>query len=165
VETREFDKDGTVWEKDGVKVIAFTVDHGDAIKPAVGYRIEYQGHAVTISGDTRYNENVIKYGTGADVLIHELGTARPELRALPFAQKILAHHTSPHDVGRVFTQAKPKLAVYTHIVMLSNEKIPEPTLADIEAETRETYAGPLVFGEDLMAFEVGDTVTVHPFKR
>jgi ribonuclease Z len=165
VETHEFDQDGVVYEKDGVKVIAFTVDHGDAIKPAVGYRIEYQGHAVTISGDTRYNENVIKYGASADVLIHELGTARAELRALPFAQKILAHHTSPHDVGRVFAQAKPKLAVYTHIVMLSNEKISEPTLADIEAETRQTYAGPLQFGEDLMAFEIGDTVTVHPFKQ
>ena len=57
---------------------------------------------------------------------------------MPFAQKILAHHTSPRDVGRVFSQAKPKLAVYAHIVMLSNEKISEPTLADIEAETRET---------------------------
>jgi ribonuclease Z len=165
VETHEFDQDGVVYEKDGVKVIAFTVDHGDVIKPAVGYRIEYQGHAAVISGDTRYNENVIKYGTGADVLIHELGTARPELRALPFAQKILAHHTSPSDVGRVFAQAKPKLAVYTHIVMLSNEKIPEPTLADIEAETRQTYAGPLQFGEDLMAFEIGDAVTVQPYKR
>jgi ribonuclease Z len=165
VETHEFAKDGVVYEKDGVKVIAFTVDHGDAIKPAVGYRVEHQGHAVTISGDTRYNENVIKYGTGADVLIHEVGAARPELMALPFAQKIMAHHTSPHDVGRVFAQAKPKLAVYTHIVMLSSEKIPEPTLAEIEAETRQTYAGPLQFGEDLMAFEVGDTVTVQPYKR
>jgi ribonuclease Z len=165
VETHEFDRDGVVYEKDGVKVVAFTVDHGDVIKPAVGYRIEYQGHAAVISGDTRYNENVIKYGTGADVLIHELGTARPELRALPFAQKILAHHTSPSDVGRVFAQAKPKLAVYTHIVMLSNENIPEPTLADIEAETRQTYTGPLQFGEDLMAFEIGDAVTVQPFRR
>jgi ribonuclease Z len=165
VETHEFDRDGVVFEKEGVKVIAFTVDHGDAIKPAVGYRVEYQGHAVTISGDTRYNESVIKNGTGADVLIHEVGAARPELMALPFAQMIMAHHTSPRDVGRVFAQAKPKLAVYTHIVMLSNEKIPEPTLADIEAETRQTYAGPLQFGEDLMAFEIGDTVTVQPFKR
>ena len=165
VETHEFDQDGVVYEKDGVKVIAFTVDHGDVIKPAVGYRIEYQGHAAVISGDTRYSENVVKYGTGADVLIHELGTTRPELRALPFAQKILAHHTSPRDVGRVFAQAKPKLAVYTHIVMLSNEKIPEPSLADIEAETRQTYAGPLQFGEDLMAFEIGEDVTVHPFRR
>jgi hypothetical protein len=37
----EFEKDGVVYDKDGVKVIAFTVDHGAAIKPAVGYRIEY----------------------------------------------------------------------------------------------------------------------------
>jgi ribonuclease Z len=163
VDTQEFDHDGVVYEKDGVKVIAFTVDHGDVIKPAVGYRIEYQGHAAVISGDTRYSDNVVKYGTGADVLIHEVGAARPALLATTFAQKILAHHTSPKDVGRVFAQAKPKLAVYTHIVMLSNDGIPEPTLADIEAETRQTYDGPLQFGEDLMAFEVGDTVNVHPF--
>jgi ribonuclease Z len=44
----EFEKDGVVYDKDGVKVIAFTVDHGAAIKPAVGYRIEYKGHAVVI---------------------------------------------------------------------------------------------------------------------
>src|SRR5262249_18926271 len=60
VETHEFDQDGVVYEKDGVRVIAFTVDHGAAIKPAVGYRVEYQGHAVVLSGDTRYNANVIK---------------------------------------------------------------------------------------------------------
>lgn len=165
VTTDEFDHDGVVYDKDGVTVIAFTVDHGDAIKPAVGYRVEYQGHAVTLSGDTRYNENVIKYGTGADVLIHEVGAARPELMSQVFAQRIMAHHTSPHDVGRVFDQAKPKLAVYTHIVMLSSETISEPTLADIEAETRQTYKGPLQFGEDLMGFEIGDAVTVNQPKR
>ena len=165
VDTQEFDHDGVVYEKDGVKVIAFTVDHGDAIKPAVGYRVEYQGHAVVISGDTRYNDNVIKYGTGADVLIHEVGSARPELLANAFAQKIMAHHTSPKDVGRVFAQARPKLAVYTHIVLLSNESIPEPTLVDVLAETRQTYDGPLQIGEDLMSFEIGDSVSVQPFKR
>jgi ribonuclease Z len=165
VQTEEFDHDGVVYEKNGVKVIAFTVDHGAAIKPAVGYRIEYQGHAVVLSGDTRYNENVIKYGTGADLLIHEVGSARPELLNEAFAQRIMAHHTSPRDVGRVFAQAKPKLAVYTHIVMLSTDRVPEPTLADIVAETRQTYDGPLELGEDLMAFEVGDTITVKPYKR
>jgi ribonuclease Z len=46
----EFEKDGIVYERDGVKVIAFTVDHGAAIKPAVGYRIEYKGRAVVIFG-------------------------------------------------------------------------------------------------------------------
>jgi hypothetical protein len=43
VNVDEFDKDGVVYEKDGVKVIAFEVDHGAAIKPAYGYRIEYKG--------------------------------------------------------------------------------------------------------------------------
>lgn len=65
VNVEELDKDGVVYEKDGVRVIAFEVDHGAAIKPAYGYRIEYKGRAAVISGDTRYNENVIKYGTGA----------------------------------------------------------------------------------------------------
>jgi ribonuclease Z len=75
----EFERDGVVYEKNGVKVISFEVEHGPAIKPAYGYRIEYGGHAVTLSGDTRYSENVVKYGTGADLLIHEVASARPEL--------------------------------------------------------------------------------------
>ena len=30
-----------------------------------------------MSGDTRYNENVIKYGAGVDLLVHEVAAARP----------------------------------------------------------------------------------------
>ena len=45
----EFEREGVVYEKNGVKVTAFEVDHGDAIKPAVGYRIDYKGHSVVIS--------------------------------------------------------------------------------------------------------------------
>jgi ribonuclease Z len=164
VNVEEFDKDGVVYEKDGVKVIAFEVDHGPAIKPAYGYRIEYKGHMAVISGDTRYNENVIKYGTGVDLLIHEVAIARPELMSNLFAQFIIAHHTSPHDAGRVFAQAKPKLAAYTHLVFLSNETVTEATLDDLVAQTRETYSGPLEVGEDLTSFEIGETVTVHRTK-
>src|SRR5262249_5023978 len=161
----DFDHDGVVYEKNGVRVVAFTVDHGDAIKPAVGYRVGYQGHSVVLSGDTRYNENVIKYGTGADVLIHEVGSARPELLENAFGQRIMPHPTSPKHAGRVLGQAKHKVAVYAHISLLSNERIREPTLADVTAETRQTYDGPLQIGEDLMSFEIGDTVSVHPFGR
>ena len=161
----EFDKDGIVYEKNGVKVIAFENHHGDLIHPSYGYRIEYKGHAAVISGDTTYNENVIKYGTGADLLIHEVGMARPELMNLPAVQRIIAHHTPPEEAGKVFAQAKPKLAAYTHIVMLSNAQIPEPTLDDLVAETRKTYSGPLEVGEDLTSFDIGDTVTVHRFGK
>jgi ribonuclease Z len=118
-----------------------------------------------ISGDTRYNENVVKYGAGADLLIHEVAIARPELASAPFAKAILAHHTSPQDVGRVFAEAKPKLAAYTHLVFLSNEQVPEATVDDVVAQTRETYGGPLEVGEDLTSFEIGDTVIVHRWKQ
>ena len=165
VKTEEFDKDGVVYEKNGVKVSAFTNHHGDLIHPSVGYKIEYKGHSVVISGDTTYNANVIKYGTGADLLIHEVGMARPELMKVPAVQRIIAHHTPPEEAGKVFAQAKPKLAAYTHIVMLSNAQIPEPTLDDLVNETRKTYAGPLEVGEDLTSFDIGDTVTVHRFKQ
>jgi ribonuclease Z len=161
VAAEEFDHDGVVYEKNGVKVTAFEVDHGAAIKPAYGYRIDYKGRSVVISGDTRYNENVIKYGTGSDLLIHEVGSARKELMVNLFAQRIIAHHTTPSEAGQVFAKAKPKLAVYTHIVLLSGATIPEPTLEDVVAETRQTYDGPLQVGDDLMAFEIGDTVTVR----
>src|SRR3954451_6777093 len=160
VETQEFDKAGVVYEKDGVKVTAFEVDHGAAIKPAYGYRIDYKGRSVVISGDTRYNENVIKYGTGSDLLIHEVGSARKELMVNLFAQRIIAHHTTPSEAGQVFSKAKPKLAVYTHIVLLSSATISEPTLDEVVAETRTTYSGPLEVGDDLMGFEIGETVTV-----
>jgi len=161
VVAEDFQADGVVYEKDGVKVTAFEVDHGDAIKPAFGYRIDYNGHSVVISGDTRYSRNVVKYGTGADLLIHEVAIARPELTSAPFAKAILAHHTSPQDVGRVFAEAKPKLAAYTHLVFLSNEQVPEATVDDVVAQTRETYGGPLEVGEDLMSFEIGEEVVVR----
>jgi len=160
IATEEFDRDGVVYERNGVKVTAFQVDHGAAIKPAYGYRVDYQGRSVVISGDTRFSENVIKYGTGSDLLIHEVGSARKELMVNLFAQRIIAHHTTPSEAGQVFTKAKPKLAVYTHIVLLSSATISEPTLGEVVAETRQTYDGPLEVGEDLMAFEIGDTITV-----
>jgi ribonuclease Z len=160
----EFEKDGVVYDKDGVKVIAFTVDHGAAIKPAVGYRIEYKGHAVVISGDTRYDQNVIKYGTGVDLLIHEVCIVRPELLSNPYIKRVVDHHTTPREAGQVFSLAKPKLAVYSHLVFLASDKVPRATVDDIVTGTRETYDGPLQVGVDLMSFEIGDTVIVSQRK-
>jgi ribonuclease Z len=162
----EFEKDGLVYDRNGVKVHAFAVDHGPAIKPAVGYRIEYKGHSVVISGDTRYDPNVIKYGKGADVLIHEVASARPELLAKSApARRIIEHHTTPREAGMVFAQARPKLAVYSHISLQGRDGIPEPTLDDLVGETRQTYDGPLIVGEDLMSFVIGEAVTVRPYRR
>ena len=156
----EYDRDGLVYEKNGVRVIAFEVDHGDVIKPCYGYRIEYGGRVAVFSSDTRYNQNVIKYGKGADLLVHEVAMARPELMKEAYIQRIVGHHTVPYDCGRVFAQTRPKLAAFTHVVLLASKEVPPPSLDDLVAEVRQTYDGPLEVGEDLMSFEIGDTVTV-----
>jgi ribonuclease Z len=161
VEVEEFNSDGVVYKKNGVTVIAFEVDHGDVIKPAYGYRIEYDGRSVVISGDTRFNENVINHGLGADLLIHEVAIARPELMTEAYIQRIMAHHTTAREAGIVFARTGPKLAVYTHLVFLASKQVPSATVADLIADTRQTYSGPLEVGEDLMCFEIGKTVSVH----
>jgi ribonuclease Z len=71
---------------------------------------------------------------------------------------IIGHHTTPEDAGRVFTRVHPRLAVYTHIVLLTTDStISAPTIDELVTETRRTYSGPLVVGEDLMSIEIGAT--------
>jgi ribonuclease Z len=153
----EFAGGGVIYDREGVRVTAFEVDHGDLIKPAFGYRVDFKGRSVVLSGDTRFNENVIKFGTGADLLIHEVAAVRPELLKDKQVERVMAHHTSPQEAGTVFSRAAPKLAVYTHLVMLARPGVKALTIEELVAQTRETYQGPLVVGEDLMAFEIRDT--------
>ncbi|WP_209021325.1 MBL fold metallo-hydrolase [Paracoccus ravus] len=161
MDVSEFTEEGVVFDQNGVTVTAFTVNHGELIEPSVGYRIAHDGHAVVISGDTKFDENLIESSKGADVLSHEVAMARPELATQPVQSRILGHHTLPAEAGEGFARVAPRLAVYTHIVMLSTQDIPEPSIDDLVAETRTTYDGPLEVGEDLMTISVGEKVTVE----
>jgi hypothetical protein len=53
-------REGVVYDKAGVKITAFEVDHAP-VTPAFGYRIDYRGRSVVLSGDTR------QYSSPADV--------------------------------------------------------------------------------------------------
>ncbi|MGJ7918517.1 MBL fold metallo-hydrolase [Massilia sp. LXY-6] len=164
VAVKEFKSEGVVYQQDGVVVTAFEVDHGDAIKPSFGYRIDYKGHAVVISGDTRYTENVVKYGRNVDLLIHEVAIVNPDaLKANDGFKRIFDHHTSPQEAGSIFKHARPRMAAYTHLVFLPDPRFPVPTVDDVMHQTRETYDGPLQVGADLMSFSIGETVEVKPF--
>jgi ribonuclease Z len=149
--------EGVVYQNSDLKVTAFAVDHGP-VKPAFGYRIDFAGHSVVLSGDTRYSENLIKFSHGADLLIHEVldpeaYAAADQIFSEEQKQKVIAHHTTPEQAGSIFTQVKPKLAVYSHIVPLN--------APELVAHTRRTYSGPLVVGEDLMSFDIGEKLEVH----
>jgi len=106
-----------VFDRGGVKVTAFLVDHGLA-RPALGYRIDANGHSVVLSGDTKYSPNLIAHAKGTDLLIHEVSAASAELlRTDEHTRTIIAHHTPPERAAEVFSQVKPKLAVFSHIVV------------------------------------------------
>lgn len=161
----EVNAPAVVYERDGVKVSAFVVDHGDDIKPSVGYKVQYGRRSVVLSGDTRFSEEVIKQAAGADLLIHEVAVIDPDLlKRSPSFQRIFGHHTSPEEAGTVFKRAAPKLAVYSHIARYGDAKTPPPSDADIVTQTRKTYSGPLVVGADLMQFDIGEggAVAVMP---
>lgn len=161
IAARDF-TEGVVYEENGVRVTAFKVKH-DGIKEAFGFRVDYKGRSVVISGDMAPNENFIKYAQGADVVIHEVGAARPELleKSVMVRRILETHHSSPEDAGRDFAQIKPKLAVYTHYSLFSGEGVREVTIPEIIARTRTTYSGPLEAGEDLMSISIADRVTVQ----
>lgn len=152
-------KQGVIYEKDGVKVIAFEVDHG-VVKPAFGYRIEYKGHSVVLSGDTKYSENLIRFAKGTDLLIHEVAIAPDTISKADPAYNILMHHTTPEQAAKIFNEVNPKLAVYSHIVKLYGR-----TEDEIMKKTKENYPGQVLMGEDLMSFSIGDTVTVSQQKN
>jgi len=148
-------KEGVVYDHDGVKVTAFEVDHGDLVKPAFGFRVDYDGRSAVVSGDTRFNENLIRYATGTDLLIHQVAAVRPELLTSPVFQVILAHHTKPEEAGIVFARTKPKLAVFYHFSLLGTAQVPPMTAQEVVDLAHRNYDGPLLAGEDLMAFRIG----------
>lgn len=63
-------KPGVVLKENGLQVTAFIVDHSP-VSPAFGYRFEYQGRTVVVSGDTITEDNILKFSRGADLLLHD----------------------------------------------------------------------------------------------
>lgn len=152
---------GVVYEQAGVKVTAFEVDHGDLLRPAVGFRVDFAGRSVTVSGDTRFSENLIKHANGTDLLVHQVAAAREELLKIPAFRVILAHHTQPEEAGTLFTRVKPRLAVFYHFVLLGAPGVSAVTEKEVFELARKTYDGPLLIGEDLMAFRLNQDAVVQ----
>lgn len=116
-----------VFEANGLTVTAVRVKHEPA-NPAYGYRFDFAGRSVTVSGDTIYDEDLARAATGTDVLVHEalspelVGVMHDELLAAgrPRAAKIMhdipGYHSSPVDAARIANLARARLLVYTHLL-------------------------------------------------
>lgn len=123
----EIGKDFTVLEKAGLKITAITVDHAP-VAPAVGYRFDYAGRSVVISGDTVYSKNLERASKGVDLLVHEvlqkaiIGSVSQAMadrgidRLSKLSGDILEYHTSPAEAVRLAREAGVRNLVFNHIV-------------------------------------------------
>lgn len=152
-------EDGFAWARGGATVRAFAVDHRP-VEPAFGFRIDAGGRAVAFSGDTRYSESLVRHAAGVDLLVHEVAEAPEAFKAEHPDLPRLAHHTQAEEAGRVFAAVAPRLAVYSHLVLVRGVDA-----ADLVPLTRRTYDGPVIVGEDLMTLAVGDSVAVRERSR
>jgi len=158
-----YKQEGVVYDNGGLKIIAIEVDHGEFISPAYAFRVEYAGHIFVHSHDTRYNENLIAQAQGADVFIHEVAAAKPDtLTNYPRVKIAIDHHATPRDVGRVFAQTQPKLAMLTHMVLLPPDPMP---VGHVTAEIAEEFDGTVMVAEDLTTIEIGKNITLIPYHR
>jgi len=152
--------EGTVYDDGGVKVTAFPVEHDDG-NPAFGYRIDAAGRSVLLSGDTTYSENVVKYGTKTDVLVSNVVAFSDAMTKAGVLKPVLNKLTTPEQAAEIFAKAKPRLAVFSHIV---KKELPgDAGDAAVIARTRKAgYDGPLAMGQDRMTIDIGDEVKIMP---
>lgn len=116
----------TVFEVKDLKVTAFLVNHAP-IEPAIGYRFDYRGRSVVISGDTVKNAAVIQAAKGADVLLHEaqanhlvamIAEAARNAgldRIAKLMDDIPSYHTTPVEAAEVANEAGVNTLVLYHL--------------------------------------------------
>lgn len=151
-----------VLQRDGLTITAFTVDH-HPVRPAVGYRFDYRGRSICISGDTEKSANLEAACKGADILVHEaLQTTMVEQMRIaaqangqPGAGKIMHdiqdYHATPAQAAESAQAAGAKMLVLSHLVP------PLPTTFLYPAflgDAKRKFGGPIVVGEDGMLFSL-----------
>ena len=149
-------EEGFIYENNGVKITVFDVSHLTRInEPCFGYRIDYGGRSVVVSGDTRYCENLLEYSRDVDLLVHEVAAVPLDDGVVDRFDSVVKVHTVPEEAGEIFSVLKPKLAVFSHVALFRGVSDEE-----VMRRARVVYDGPLVMGRDLMSFTIGDKIQV-----
>ncbi len=154
---------GVIIDRDGLRVTAFEVEHMPidiktrALLPfdgqTLGFRFDYHGRSLVLSGDTRPSDSVVKHAQGVDVLVHEVQVPSPdETEEARRANVSLSVHTEPRDAAAIFTRARPRMAVYSHII--------PPDVTETQLKAATPYDGALTVAHDLMMITIGERIEV-----
>ena len=153
---------GTLLNESSVKILAFAVDHAP-VSPAFGYRFEYKGRSVVITGDTAYTDELADYAKDVDILISE--ALNPDMvgvietaakgaennRIAKIMYDIPDYHITPIQAAEIAENAKAKLLVYTHIV----PALPTPYLDAVFTKGAvDKFSGDIIVGQDGMMFSL-----------
>jgi ribonuclease Z len=141
-------KEGVAYDDGEVRVTAFLEDH-KPVEPAFGYRFDSRGKSVVVSGDTRPNENLIKFARNADLLVmeaylpeHFLRVDTPEVAA-----RLMHYHSSAEEAGEIAARAGVKTLVLTHLIPANAEET-------FRERAAKHFKGTIIVGRDLLRVPV-----------
>ena len=155
-----------IFRDENVTVSATLVVH-PPIAPAFAFRFDTAQGSVTISGDTRPSENLVRLARGTDLLLHEaidFGWVEAVYggRADDTAQASIDHHhkshTSPVQAGDLAQRAGARALGLHHLV-------PANTPHSVWRTASETFSGPLHIAEELGIIPFGAPDDESPVPR
>jgi len=130
----------------------FRVDHLP-VKHAYGFNFYNNKKKLTISGDTRPCENLMKYAQKCDVLLHEVfieGEIKKinNMRTKKTLHNVKSYHTTSSMVGKVASLTRCKKLVLTHFVPTEfNEK-------KLKLVVKKDYGKDPIIGRDLLKITI-----------
>lgn len=148
-----------VYQQDGVTVKAFRVSHAP-VEPSVGYRIEYAGKVVVLSGDTVRTTSLLENSRNADLLVAEtmnkgvVGAIEDINRELGYENQatilfdIQDYHMDVSDVCALAEEANVKRLALNHLAPKPQSR--RQANLFFRDPVAEQFSGELFVGEDGM---------------
>ena len=142
---------GQVWDAGGVRITVAPTDHRP-VEPTIAFRVDHDGAAVVLAGDTVPCDGLDELARGADALVHTV--IRKDLVAQMPAQRIrdiLDYHSSVEQAAATAARAGVSTLVLTHYV--------PPLVPGQEDQWRALaaadFSGRIELGDDLLRVSVG----------
>ena len=151
IKVKEFNSIGNIKIKD-LDIKYFEVDH-KPVKYAYGFNFINNNKKLTVSGDTKPCENIMKYGQDADVLLHEVFidgefNETHKMRSKKTLHNVRNYHTPSSLLGKIARITNCKKLVLTHLVPTKfNEK-------KLKATIKSDYGKNPIIGYDLLKIKI-----------
>ena len=151
IQVTEFKSIGSIKIKD-LSIKYFEVDH-KPVKYAYGFCFTNKNKKLTISGDTKPCENLMKYAQSSDVLLHEVFIEGEileinKMRTAKTLHNVQSYHTTSTQVGKVAFISRAKKLVLTHFVPTRFNK------NNLKKVVKKDFGKDPIIGEDLMTIKV-----------